>query len=125
MGFFKKYGPILMLLLGTILLILLSIPELITSPNDFLLISEGDGLKSYYVFDYQLKNRDSFNHFSGLNYPFGENYLFTDGFPALQYGCAVTFCPSAPVLSAFWSFEHVLFLLYTDGLVFSHSIYAR
>ena len=54
MGIFKKYGPILLLLLGTILLILLSIPELITSPNDFLLVSEGDGLKSYYVFDYQL-----------------------------------------------------------------------
>lgn len=85
MGIFKKYGPILLLLLGTILLILLSIPELITSPNDFLLVSEGDGLKSYYVFDYQLNHRDSFNHFSGLNYPYGENYLFTDGFPVLQY----------------------------------------
>jgi hypothetical protein len=85
MGNSKKYGPILLLLLGTILLILLSIPELITSPNDFLLISEGDGLKSYYVFDYQLKHRSSFNLFSGLNYPYGENYLFTDGFPALQF----------------------------------------
>ena len=85
MGIFKKYGPILLLLLGTILLILLSIPELITSPNDFLLVSEGDGLKSYYVFDYQLKYRTSFNHFSGLNYPYGENYLYTDGFPVLQF----------------------------------------
>jgi hypothetical protein len=56
MGNSKKYGPILLLLLGTILLILLSIPELITSPNDFLLISEGDGLKSYYFFDYQFFN---------------------------------------------------------------------
>ena len=85
MGIFKKYGPILLLLLGTILLILLSIPELITSPNDFLLVSEGDGLKSYYVFDYQLKYRTLFNHFSGLNYPYGENYLYTDGFPVLQF----------------------------------------
>ena len=32
-----------------------------------------------------MKYRVSFNHFSGLNYPYGENYLFTDGFPALQY----------------------------------------
>jgi hypothetical protein len=81
----RKYLPHLLLFLGTFAIIFLSIPELITSPNDFLLISEGDGLKSYYVFDYQLKHRDSFNHFSGLNYPYGENYLFTDGFPALQY----------------------------------------
>ena len=81
----RKYLPHLLLFLGTFAIIFLSIPDLITSPNDFLLISEGDGLKSYYVFDYQLKHRASFNHFSGLNYPFGENYLFTDGFPALQY----------------------------------------
>ena len=81
----RKYFPHLLLVLGTFALIFLSIPELITSPNDFLLISEGDGLKSYYVFDYQLNHRISFNHFSGLNYPYGENYLFTDGFPALQY----------------------------------------
>lgn len=81
----RKYLPQLLLFLGTVTLIFLSIPELITSPNDFLLTSEGDGLKSYYVFDYQLKYRDSFNHFSGLNYPYGENYLYTDGFPALQY----------------------------------------
>ena len=60
----RKYLPHLLLFLGTFAIIFLSIPELITSPNDFLLISEGDGLKSYYVFDYQLKHRDSFNHFS-------------------------------------------------------------
>lgn len=81
----RKYLPQLLLFLGTFALIFLSIPELITSPNDFLLISEGDGLKSYYVFDYQLKFRETFNHFSGLNYPYGDNYLFTDGFPVLQY----------------------------------------
>ena len=81
----RKYLPYLVLFLGTISLIFLAIPELITSPNDFLLVSEGDGLKSYYVFDFQLKHRESFNHFSGLNYPYGENYLFTDGFPVLQY----------------------------------------
>jgi hypothetical protein len=81
----RKYLPQFFLFLGTFALIFLSIPELIISPNDFLLISEGDGLKSYYVFDYQLNHRDSLNHFSGLNYPYGENYLFTDGFPVLQY----------------------------------------
>jgi hypothetical protein len=81
----QKYLPHLLVFLGTFAIIFMSIPELLTSPNDFLLISEGDGLKSYYVFDYQLKHRDSLNHFSGLNYPYGENYLFTDGFPALQY----------------------------------------
>ena len=93
----RKHLPLILLFLGTISLILLSVPQLLVSPNDFLLISNGDGLKSYYVFDYQLNYRDSFNHFSGLNYPYGENYLFTDGFPALQY--AIQLFPFLPAYS--------------------------
>lgn len=85
MTFVRKYLPLTLLFFGTIVLVLLSVPQLVVSPNDFLLVSDGDGLKSYYVFDFQLNHRDSVNHFSGLNYPYGENYLFTDGFPALQY----------------------------------------
>jgi hypothetical protein len=71
-------------ILGTFFIIYLSIPELLLYPNDFLLVSEGDGLKSYYVFDYQLNHQTTFNHFTGLNYPYGDSYLYTDGFPALQ-----------------------------------------
>ncbi len=84
MNLVKNNVPWIFLLTGTFLIVYLSIPELLLSPNDFLLVSEGDGLKSYYVFDYQLNYQTSFNHFAGLNYPYGDSYLYTDGFPALQ-----------------------------------------
>jgi hypothetical protein len=80
----SNWLALLLVILGTFFIIYLSIPELLLSPNDFLLVSEGDGLKSYYVFDYQLNYQTTFNHFAGLNYPYGDSYLYTDGFPALQ-----------------------------------------
>lgn len=80
----SNWLALLLVILGTFFIIYLSIPELLLSPNDLLLVSEGDGLKSYYVFDYQLNHQTTFNHFTGLNYPYGDSYLYTDGFPALQ-----------------------------------------
>ena len=80
---YKWFFPFLVLI-GTLGILLLSIPDLILSPNDVLLAPTGDGLKSYYVFDYQLNYQKTYNHFAGLNYPYGDSYLYTDGFPALQ-----------------------------------------
>ena len=59
----------------------------ITSPNSYLLTSHGDGLKSYYVMKYHLEHDESYTHFEGMNYPYGEHIGFTDGFPALTWIC--------------------------------------
>ena len=44
----------------------------------------GDGFKNYYTLAYYLKY-DSGAHFTGMNYPFGENVLFTDNQPAVAW----------------------------------------
>ncbi|MEN9987939.1 MAG: hypothetical protein RLZZ585_978 [Bacteroidota bacterium] len=74
---------LLLLVPGTFLC--LWIPELIFHPNDILLAGDGDGLKSYFCFFYHTHYDDSLIHFSGMNYPHGEHYLFTDGFPSIAW----------------------------------------
>ncbi len=44
----------------------------------------GDGYKNYYTLAYYLQN-DKGPHFSGMNYPYGENILFTDNQPAMAW----------------------------------------
>ncbi len=44
----------------------------------------GDGFKNYYTFAYYV-NFDHGPHFTGMNYPFGEHVVFTDGQPALEF----------------------------------------
>ncbi|MES2800173.1 MAG: hypothetical protein V4638_09175 [Bacteroidota bacterium] len=59
--------------------------EVILSPNSFLLGSTGDGIKNYYTFAYQVRHEGASLHFSGMNYPFGEHVLYTDGMPLLAF----------------------------------------
>ncbi len=81
----SKWLPLLLVFVGTLAIILFTLPDLLLSPNTILLAPNGDGLKSYYVFHYHLNFDSTINHFNGMNYPYGENYLFTDGFPALCF----------------------------------------
>ena len=54
--------------------------DVIKHPDGYLFAQQGDGLKNYFVFAYYLKNNDGLS-FSGLNYPYGDNLLFTDSHP--------------------------------------------
>jgi hypothetical protein len=49
------------------------------------LADKGDGLKNYYTFLWQVDHGDRPLHFSGMNHPYGEHFLFTDGHPALAW----------------------------------------
>lgn len=53
--------------------------------NQFLFSSSGDGLKNYYTYLYQVWYGQSATHFEGMNYPFGEHVVFTDGMPGLVW----------------------------------------
>jgi len=74
-----------LLLFITACFLIWQLPDLIFHPNDILLTGEGDGLKSYFCFFYHIHYDDSLIHFSGMNYPYGEHYLFTDGFPSIAW----------------------------------------
>lgn len=57
--------------------------EVLLHPNDLLFASGGDGLKNYYTFLFQAEHGQSFWEFQGMNYPYFENVVFTDGHPFL------------------------------------------
>jgi len=66
--------------------------SILLQPNDYLFSAKGDGLKTFFVYMFHIKNDISLNETSSINYPYGEVHLFTDGqtlfanlFKALDY----------------------------------------
>ncbi len=69
----------------------LTLPALIISnhftnifkcPSCYLFEEAGDGLKNYYTLAYYVQHDDGWQ-FSGMNYPYGENIIYTDNQPIL------------------------------------------
>jgi len=57
--------------------------EVLTSPNDYLFSKKGDGIKNYFTYAYHIKHDSSYTELEGMNFPYGENYLYTDCHPIL------------------------------------------
>ncbi len=57
----------------------------------------GDAIKNYYTYAYYISHNDSYTNFEGMNYPYGESFLYTDCHPIL----ASTFKFSSNVLPFF------------------------
>lgn len=45
--------------------------------------TSGDGIKNYFTYAYHIKHDASYTNFMGMNYPYGENYLYTDCHPVI------------------------------------------
>jgi len=73
----------LLTLLGAFALLLCFYGKVVLSPNSYLFSGNGDGVKNYFTYAYHLKNNESLTNFEGFNYPYGENFLYTDGHPIL------------------------------------------
>jgi hypothetical protein len=61
-------------------IVLIKWSEYFVSPSK-LLPSGGDGTKNYFTFLYHVKHDSTYWKFEGMNYPFGENIVFTDNQP--------------------------------------------
>lgn len=48
-------------------------------PNDHMLSDSGDGIKSYTVYAGHIRNDSGYLDYSNMNYPYGQNHVFTDG----------------------------------------------
>ncbi len=57
--------------------------KILISPNDYVFSDKGDGIKNYYTYAYHIKHDTSYVNFEGMNYPYGENFLYTDCHPLL------------------------------------------
>jgi len=58
---------------------------ILAQPGHYFFSMSGDGVKNYYTLMYYVKF-DHGTHFSGMNYPYGEQIIFTDGQPLLASG---------------------------------------
>ncbi|RMG79706.1 MAG: hypothetical protein D6707_07650, partial [Bacteroidetes bacterium] len=78
----KLQGGFAIVLLSAAFLLLFYF-DILQAPNDYLFADSGDGIKNYYTYAYHIKNDSSYVYFEGMNYPYGELHVFTDGNPFL------------------------------------------
>lgn len=64
------------------ILIYFSFQKVFSCPECYLYQDTGDGLKNYFTLAYYVEN-DSNWHFTGMNYPYGEQVFYTDNQPIL------------------------------------------
>lgn len=86
MGLGSKRNILLMLLFNVVCCICFFYP-ILGSLNTSMMTLCCDGIKNYYGYLYFIQY-DHGTHFTGMNYPFGENILFTDNMPALAWSIA-------------------------------------
>jgi len=60
--------------------------NILLSPNQYQFSAKGDAIKNYYTYAYYIKNNVDPINFEGLNYPYGEHFLYTDCTPVLSSG---------------------------------------
>ena len=59
--------------------------KVLWSPNDSMFSHSGDGIKNYFTYAYHIAHNSNATNFDGMNYPFGESYLYTDCHPVFAY----------------------------------------
>ena len=77
-SFYNKWSALILLVIFTCI----THQKIIKNPENFL-VTGGDGSKNYYTFLYHIQRDSSWLTFEGMNYPFGENIVFTDNQPLL------------------------------------------
>ncbi len=79
----KRGLPFAILVLLSSIIVLTFYHKVIFFPNDYMFSDSGDGMKNYFTYYYHIKHDTSFIQFEGMNYPYGEHFLFTDCHPLL------------------------------------------
>lgn len=80
-----KSGWLIFFCLVAVLLTAYRWREWIYLPSHYVIEPYGDGIKSYLVPLYHIKFDSSYNHFEGMNFPFGENIVAADGMATLSF----------------------------------------
>ncbi|MCB2220311.1 MAG: hypothetical protein KQI35_07955 [Bacteroidetes bacterium] len=55
--------------------------KVLVSPNSFMFSTSGDGMKNYFTYAWHIKYDSSAIEFQGMNYPYGEHFMYTDCHP--------------------------------------------
>lgn len=74
----------ILVILSISLILFIFYGENIISPNKYMFSTSGDGMKNYFTYASYIKNNQSLFNFEGMNYPYGEHFLYTDCTPLLS-----------------------------------------
>lgn len=80
---YKEKTPYIVITCLGIIILSFFYGKVLVSPNDYIFSNSGDGIKNYFTYAYHIKHNTSYTNFEGMNYPYGENYLYTDSHPVL------------------------------------------
>lgn len=75
-------GGVIFLL--TSLFVLAFFPKILLDPGAYLLNDQGEAVRNYYTYAFQAEHGAEWLHFSGMQHPFGEHVVYTDGQPLLS-----------------------------------------
>ncbi len=76
-------SPRLILAIIGILFLTIFYGKILLHPNHYMFSTQGDGIKNYFTYAYQIAHGKDLMNFDGMNYPYGENILYTDCHPIL------------------------------------------
>jgi len=79
----KKKLPFIILISIGIIIVSFFYGKVLVAPNNYMFSNSGDGIKNYFTYAYYIKHNNTYTNFEGMNYPYGENYLYTDCHPIL------------------------------------------
>lgn len=129
---FKKSSWFVLFCLLTLSLISYRWNEWINLPPHYVVEPYGDGIKSYLVPLYHIKFDKLFNHYDGMNYPYGENIVAADGLATVSFplkwlynnGIDLTdYLPKIIHLLLLFSFFVGVLYLYNIGLLLGLPFY--
>lgn len=81
----SKNHSIWVLIVWNLALLIFFYQKVLFNPNEYLFANSGDGIKNYYVLSYHVQHDSNAHFFEGMNYPYGELQVYTDGQPALSF----------------------------------------
>ena len=82
---FLERIPLITALTAIILFYSYFFGDALFSPNTYMHSAEHDGLKNYFTFSYHTANDGVATEFKGMNYPYGENIIYTDSQPFIGF----------------------------------------
>ena len=117
----KSKSPLIVLFVIATAFMLICYGKVMLKPNAYLFANYGDGIKNYYTYYYHIKHSKDALEFDGMNYPYGEHYLYTDCHPVLTHAfrTASKFWPGVVDYSiGFLNFIMIASIFFTFFLVF-------
>jgi len=79
----KKRAEFISLVTIGAIIVFMFYGKIVVNPNSYLFGNTGDGIKNYFTYIHHINNDSTYLNFEGMNYPYGEHFLYTDSHPVL------------------------------------------